>query len=170
MYNFNQTTTREQHTQSTSTSQQKQKAKATPTCIPATAQNNTPNTGHCRWWLAYHPKDAYWSRDDRNNVVIMACLHIHIYAQKLKKQSAMRNANAQCAMRNVKSAICNVDADTFKINTHYTSAFPYRHAANCRWPSRYMPIVFLVSVANLWDYMKHSCRVQFIFTGQRCME
>jgi hypothetical protein len=86
---------------------QKQKAKATPTCIPATAQNNTPNTGHCRWWLAYHAKDAYWSRDNRNKVVIMACLHIHIYAQKLKlqKQSAMRMHNAQCAMWNQRSAM-----------------------------------------------------------------
>ena len=68
---------------------------------------------------------------------------------KDKVTKAKRNANAQCAMRNVKSAICNVDADTFKINTQYTAAFPYRHAANCRWPSRYMPIVFLVSVVNL---------------------
>ena len=39
-------------------------------------------------------------------------------------------------MRNVKSAICNVDADTFKINTQHRAAFPYMHAANRRWPSR----------------------------------
>ena len=65
----------------------------------------------------------------------------------------MRNANAQ-----VKSAICNVDADISKRNTQHTAASPCRYAANSRWPSRCMPIVFLVSVANLWDYMKHSCR------------